>query len=135
MWKQGKDAQGNDLYWAQDMSGTFGWSDLGYAYDLGYTDEEGRNVHVWYDRFGNPVKIELFVPGYDPFMGENPASGATITWVIMIRGSKYNSTRVWFVDRIKVTYDEGDVASIIGVYRHPNKNYTGKLVDYSVESR
>lgn len=136
VWKQGKDAQGNDLYWAQDMSGTFGWYEMGFAYDLEYTDADGNKVYVRYDRFGNPVEISLSVyGGYDPFMGENPASCTKITWVVVIRGSKFNAKRVWIVDNIKVTYDEGDVASITGVYRHAKKNYTGKLVDYAVESR
>jgi hypothetical protein len=136
VWKQGKDADGNDMYWAQDMTGYFGTYEMGFAYDLEYTDADGNKVYVRYDRFGNPVEISLSVfGGYDPFVGENPASCTKITWNVVLRGSKYVQKRVWIVKDIKVTYDEGDVASITGVYFNGKRQYTGKLVDYAVESR
>ena len=128
--------------WAQAYDGYFGTYEMGFAYDLQYTDENGNQVYVRYDRFGNPVQIELTVyGGYDPFVGENPASACKITWVVVLRGSKNMTKRVWIVDNIKVNYDEGDVASITGIYVHRDrdnkisKQYTGKLVDYAVESR
>lgn len=134
VWKAGKDAQGNDVYKKYTYFGGFGTYELGFAYDLAYTDEEGNQIYVRYDRFGNPVQIEKTIfGGYDPFMSEVPASSAKITWVVVIRSSLRK--RVWLVDNIKVSYDEGDIASITGVYFSAKKQNKGALVDHEVVGR
>jgi hypothetical protein len=132
VWKAGKDAQGNDIYKKYTYSGTFGWYEMGFAYDLKTAD----GVDVKYDRFGRPVEIGLWVDNTNFFNAENPASGAYIVWKVRLYGGskpteQFPAKRVWCIDSIKEQYDEGDVASITAVYHNGN----GKLLDYAVESR
>ena len=85
-------------YWGF-YSGTFGWSEMGYAYD----GETVDGAKVKFDRWGRVVSITVEVPGANFFEDETAPEKTEVTWSCLV--TDYG--RRMYISDIKATYADG----------------------------